>query len=193
MPSPSASYVYLDANNASSWTLNMEENYTSNQLVYILHTGPLNLSCGQKKCLSSCFSSAVVLYFSGSIIMHSLRIPLIKQRLPTFKNWKTFNTGIAEENKKKNRTSSVIPCELNTHFTCKNMRSVSVALTITSVALRWLQQSAAESWRRTEPRERPRWRLRNVLRWRQWGHCQVHQRLPHKCASFCSPPMWTGF
>lgn len=33
------------------------------------------------------------------------------QRLPTFKNWRTFNTGVTEENKQKNRSSSVIPCE----------------------------------------------------------------------------------
>uniref|UniRef100_A0A8C7J2R4 protein-tyrosine-phosphatase n=1 Tax=Oncorhynchus kisutch TaxID=8019 RepID=A0A8C7J2R4_ONCKI len=33
------------------------------------------------------------------------------QRLPRYKNWRTFNTGINEENKKKNRSSSVIPCE----------------------------------------------------------------------------------
>lgn len=54
--------------------------------------------------------------------------PLIKsffinQRLPSFKNWRTFNTGVTEENKKKNRTSSVIPCELNTLFKCNNMWS----------------------------------------------------------------------
>lgn len=36
---------------------------------------------------------------------------MILQRLPTFKNWRTFNTGVTEENKKKNRSSSVIPCE----------------------------------------------------------------------------------
>uniref|UniRef100_A0A3P8SD43 Receptor-type tyrosine-protein phosphatase C n=2 Tax=Amphiprion percula TaxID=161767 RepID=A0A3P8SD43_AMPPE len=34
-------------------------------------------------------------------------------RLPTFKNWRTFNTGITEENKKKNRSSSVIPYDYN--------------------------------------------------------------------------------
>ncbi|XP_069009367.1 receptor-type tyrosine-protein phosphatase C isoform X1 [Embiotoca jacksoni] len=35
------------------------------------------------------------------------------ERLPTFKNWRTFNTGITEENKKKNRSSSVIPYDYN--------------------------------------------------------------------------------
>uniref|UniRef100_A0A7N6ATE5 Receptor-type tyrosine-protein phosphatase C n=1 Tax=Anabas testudineus TaxID=64144 RepID=A0A7N6ATE5_ANATE len=37
-------------------------------------------------------------------------------RLPTYKNWRTFNTGLTEENKKMNRCSAVIPCEfqLNT-------------------------------------------------------------------------------
>ncbi|KAI3368598.1 hypothetical protein L3Q82_025600 [Scortum barcoo] len=34
-------------------------------------------------------------------------------RLPTFKNWRTFNTGITEENKKKNRSSTVIPYDYN--------------------------------------------------------------------------------
>uniref|UniRef100_A0A4W6CRE5 Receptor-type tyrosine-protein phosphatase C n=1 Tax=Lates calcarifer TaxID=8187 RepID=A0A4W6CRE5_LATCA len=35
------------------------------------------------------------------------------ERLPVYKNWRTFNTGITEENKKKNRTSSVIPYDYN--------------------------------------------------------------------------------
>ncbi|XP_045061690.1 receptor-type tyrosine-protein phosphatase C [Coregonus clupeaformis] len=35
------------------------------------------------------------------------------QRLPRYKNWRTFNTGINEENKKKNRYSSVIPYDYN--------------------------------------------------------------------------------
>uniref|UniRef100_A0A8C9XIJ5 protein-tyrosine-phosphatase n=1 Tax=Sander lucioperca TaxID=283035 RepID=A0A8C9XIJ5_SANLU len=35
------------------------------------------------------------------------------QRLPSYKNWRTFNTGITEENKKKNRFSSVIPYDYN--------------------------------------------------------------------------------
>uniref|UniRef100_A0A3Q3K9D1 Receptor-type tyrosine-protein phosphatase C n=1 Tax=Monopterus albus TaxID=43700 RepID=A0A3Q3K9D1_MONAL len=35
------------------------------------------------------------------------------ERLPTFKNWRTFNTGITEENMKKNRSSSVIPYDYN--------------------------------------------------------------------------------
>uniref|UniRef100_A0A8C6P2F6 protein-tyrosine-phosphatase n=1 Tax=Nothobranchius furzeri TaxID=105023 RepID=A0A8C6P2F6_NOTFU len=34
------------------------------------------------------------------------------ERLPSFKKWRTFNTGIMEENKKKNR-SSIIPCDLD--------------------------------------------------------------------------------
>ncbi|XP_061539989.1 receptor-type tyrosine-protein phosphatase C isoform X2 [Phycodurus eques] len=34
------------------------------------------------------------------------------ERLPTYK-WKTFNTGITEENKKKNRCSSIIPYDYN--------------------------------------------------------------------------------
>lgn len=38
--------------------------------------------------------------------------PPVQQRLPSFKNWRTFNIGTTEENKKKNRSSSVIPCEL---------------------------------------------------------------------------------
>ncbi|XP_038571367.1 receptor-type tyrosine-protein phosphatase C isoform X3 [Micropterus salmoides] len=35
------------------------------------------------------------------------------ERLPTYKNWRTSNTGITEENKKKNRSSSVIPYDYN--------------------------------------------------------------------------------
>ncbi|KAM4740062.1 receptor-type tyrosine-protein phosphatase C [Anableps anableps] len=35
------------------------------------------------------------------------------ERLPSFKNWRTFNTGITEENKKKNRSSSIIPYDYN--------------------------------------------------------------------------------
>ncbi|XP_070764618.1 receptor-type tyrosine-protein phosphatase C [Enoplosus armatus] len=35
------------------------------------------------------------------------------ERLPSYKNWRTFNTGITEENKKKNRSSSVIPYDYN--------------------------------------------------------------------------------
>ncbi|XP_035863123.1 receptor-type tyrosine-protein phosphatase C isoform X2 [Sander lucioperca] len=35
------------------------------------------------------------------------------ERLPSYKNWRTFNTGITEENKKKNRFSSVIPYDYN--------------------------------------------------------------------------------
>ncbi|KAL3977519.1 G protein-coupled receptor [Sarotherodon galilaeus] len=38
------------------------------------------------------------------------------ERLPTFKNWRTFNTGVTEENKKKNRSSSVIPYDFNRVF-----------------------------------------------------------------------------
>ncbi|XP_069377837.1 receptor-type tyrosine-protein phosphatase C isoform X2 [Paralichthys olivaceus] len=34
-------------------------------------------------------------------------------RLPTFLNWRTFNTGITEENKERNRSSSVIPYDYN--------------------------------------------------------------------------------
>ncbi|KAM9358392.1 receptor-type tyrosine-protein phosphatase C [Symphorus nematophorus] len=34
-------------------------------------------------------------------------------RLPAFRNWRTFNTGITEENKKKNRSESVIPYDYN--------------------------------------------------------------------------------
>uniref|UniRef100_A0A3B4U6V7 Receptor-type tyrosine-protein phosphatase C n=1 Tax=Seriola dumerili TaxID=41447 RepID=A0A3B4U6V7_SERDU len=34
-------------------------------------------------------------------------------RLPSFKNWRTSNTGITEENKKKNRSLSVIPYDYN--------------------------------------------------------------------------------
>ncbi|XP_075944372.1 receptor-type tyrosine-protein phosphatase C isoform X2 [Anarhichas minor] len=35
------------------------------------------------------------------------------ERLPVYKNWRTINTGTAEENKKKNRSSSVIPYDYN--------------------------------------------------------------------------------
>ncbi|XP_054646153.1 receptor-type tyrosine-protein phosphatase C isoform X2 [Dunckerocampus dactyliophorus] len=35
------------------------------------------------------------------------------ERLPTYKNWKTFNTGITEENKAKNRCSSIVPYDYN--------------------------------------------------------------------------------
>ncbi|XP_068599267.1 receptor-type tyrosine-protein phosphatase C [Brachionichthys hirsutus] len=35
------------------------------------------------------------------------------ERLPTFKNWTTRKTGITEENKKKNRSSSVVPYDYN--------------------------------------------------------------------------------
>uniref|UniRef100_A0A3Q2FV67 protein-tyrosine-phosphatase n=1 Tax=Cyprinodon variegatus TaxID=28743 RepID=A0A3Q2FV67_CYPVA len=35
------------------------------------------------------------------------------ERLPSFKNWRTFNTGITEENKKKNRSSSIVPYDFN--------------------------------------------------------------------------------
>ncbi|XP_007574306.1 receptor-type tyrosine-protein phosphatase C-like isoform X3 [Poecilia formosa] len=35
------------------------------------------------------------------------------ERLPSFKNWRTCNTGITEENKKKNRSSAVIPYDYN--------------------------------------------------------------------------------
>ncbi|XP_062308595.1 receptor-type tyrosine-protein phosphatase C isoform X2 [Osmerus eperlanus] len=35
------------------------------------------------------------------------------QRLPRYKNWRTFNMGTTEENKKKNRYSSVIPYDYN--------------------------------------------------------------------------------
>ncbi|KAJ8279114.1 hypothetical protein COCON_G00061800 [Conger conger] len=35
------------------------------------------------------------------------------QRLPRYKNWRTCNTGLNEENKKKNRYSSVIPYDYN--------------------------------------------------------------------------------
>ncbi|KAE8293992.1 Receptor-type tyrosine-protein phosphatase C [Larimichthys crocea] len=34
-------------------------------------------------------------------------------RLPTYRNWRTSNTGITEENKNKNRSSSVIPYDYN--------------------------------------------------------------------------------
>lgn len=35
------------------------------------------------------------------------------QKLPKFKNWRTFNAGSSEDNKKKNRYSSVIPYDFN--------------------------------------------------------------------------------
>ncbi|KAG7230599.1 hypothetical protein INR49_025316, partial [Caranx melampygus] len=35
------------------------------------------------------------------------------ERLPSYKNWRTSNTGVTEENKKKNRTSSVMPYDYN--------------------------------------------------------------------------------
>ncbi|KAM4548984.1 receptor-type tyrosine-protein phosphatase C isoform 2-T2 [Odontesthes bonariensis] len=35
------------------------------------------------------------------------------ERLPSFKNWRIFNTGMSEENKKKNRSSTVIPYDYN--------------------------------------------------------------------------------
>ncbi|XP_054458931.1 receptor-type tyrosine-protein phosphatase C [Anoplopoma fimbria] len=35
------------------------------------------------------------------------------ERLPIYKNWRTINTGITDENKKKNRSSSVIPYDYN--------------------------------------------------------------------------------
>ncbi|KAK9519535.1 hypothetical protein VZT92_022260 [Zoarces viviparus] len=35
------------------------------------------------------------------------------ERLPVYKNWRTINTGTTEENKKKNRSSSVIPYDYN--------------------------------------------------------------------------------
>ncbi|XP_057696239.1 receptor-type tyrosine-protein phosphatase C [Corythoichthys intestinalis] len=35
------------------------------------------------------------------------------ERLPTYNKWKTFNAGITEENKKKNRCSSIIPYDYN--------------------------------------------------------------------------------
>ncbi|XP_043079358.1 LOW QUALITY PROTEIN: receptor-type tyrosine-protein phosphatase C [Puntigrus tetrazona] len=35
------------------------------------------------------------------------------QKLPKFKNWRTFNTGSSEDNKKKNRYSSVLPYDFN--------------------------------------------------------------------------------
>ncbi|XP_048038870.1 receptor-type tyrosine-protein phosphatase C-like isoform X5 [Megalobrama amblycephala] len=35
------------------------------------------------------------------------------QKLPKFKNWRTFNTGSSEDNKKKNRYSSHIPYDFN--------------------------------------------------------------------------------
>ncbi|KAG7514880.1 receptor-type tyrosine-protein phosphatase C isoform X1 [Solea senegalensis] len=35
------------------------------------------------------------------------------ERLPTYKNWRTINTGITEENKGKNRSLSVVPYDYN--------------------------------------------------------------------------------
>ncbi|KAK5930600.1 hypothetical protein CgunFtcFv8_026822 [Champsocephalus gunnari] len=35
------------------------------------------------------------------------------ERLPIYKNWRTFNKGLTEENKKKNRFTSVIPYDYN--------------------------------------------------------------------------------
>ncbi|XP_051978116.1 LOW QUALITY PROTEIN: receptor-type tyrosine-protein phosphatase C [Xyrauchen texanus] len=35
------------------------------------------------------------------------------QKLPKFKNWRTFNTAIIEDNKKKNRYSSIVPYDFN--------------------------------------------------------------------------------
>ncbi|KAJ7986230.1 hypothetical protein DPEC_G00337800 [Dallia pectoralis] len=35
------------------------------------------------------------------------------QRLPWYKNWRTYNSGVNEDNKKKNRSSSVIPYDYN--------------------------------------------------------------------------------
>ncbi|XP_035504695.2 receptor-type tyrosine-protein phosphatase C isoform X2 [Scophthalmus maximus] len=35
------------------------------------------------------------------------------ERLPTYRNWRQFNTGLTEENKEKNRSSSVIPYDYN--------------------------------------------------------------------------------
>uniref|UniRef100_A0A3B3Q897 protein-tyrosine-phosphatase n=1 Tax=Paramormyrops kingsleyae TaxID=1676925 RepID=A0A3B3Q897_9TELE len=37
-------------------------------------------------------------------------IPL-SEMLPKYKNWRTQNTGISEENKKRNRYSAIVPCE----------------------------------------------------------------------------------
>ncbi|XP_076581944.1 receptor-type tyrosine-protein phosphatase C [Chaetodon auriga] len=34
-------------------------------------------------------------------------------RLPTYRNWRTFNAGITDDNKRKNRSSSVIPYDYN--------------------------------------------------------------------------------
>lgn len=39
----------------------------------------------------------------------------VLQRLPSFKTWRTCNTGVTEENKAKNRCESVIPCEHRRH------------------------------------------------------------------------------
>ncbi|XP_061594790.1 receptor-type tyrosine-protein phosphatase C isoform X2 [Cololabis saira] len=35
------------------------------------------------------------------------------ERLPSFKSWRTFNTGITAENKKRNRSSSAVPYDYN--------------------------------------------------------------------------------
>ncbi|CAL9695023.1 unnamed protein product [Knipowitschia caucasica] len=35
------------------------------------------------------------------------------QRMPTYKNWRTSNTGLMEENQKKNRTPTVLPYDYN--------------------------------------------------------------------------------
>uniref|UniRef100_A0A8C6SSD7 protein-tyrosine-phosphatase n=1 Tax=Neogobius melanostomus TaxID=47308 RepID=A0A8C6SSD7_9GOBI len=35
------------------------------------------------------------------------------QRMPVYKNWRTYNAGITEENKQKNRSSTVIPYDYN--------------------------------------------------------------------------------
>ncbi|XP_056271125.1 receptor-type tyrosine-protein phosphatase C isoform X2 [Pseudoliparis swirei] len=35
------------------------------------------------------------------------------ERLPVYKNWRTFNAGLTEENRKKNRSSSVLPYDYN--------------------------------------------------------------------------------
>ncbi|KAJ0065543.1 hypothetical protein NL108_013105 [Boleophthalmus pectinirostris] len=35
------------------------------------------------------------------------------ERMPVYKNWRTYNAGITEENKKKNRVSAVVPYDYN--------------------------------------------------------------------------------
>uniref|UniRef100_A0A674AB27 Receptor-type tyrosine-protein phosphatase C n=1 Tax=Salmo trutta TaxID=8032 RepID=A0A674AB27_SALTR len=50
------------------------------------------------------------------------------QRLPRYKNWRTFNTGINEENKKKNRSSSVIPCEYSNYLQMAHSRQSKMGL-----------------------------------------------------------------